>query len=316
MKKLLSIMLAIVIISSICAVSVTGAGAQSVDTSYISSAVDGVAPVGVRTFCVSEEAMIPYSDVDGYPYGYVGDVDFDDDVSVLDATAIQMHIAQLSNLMLTTQKLADVDFDNEISILDATEIQLYVAKMSQSQTIFHVLYSPYDNFDPMLDTFDDIVNYLQTDGEYDNNEECYYLDILQDEDGGQVYAAVEYSELFGDITLNTTAYNAEVDATMIVNMYIDKGSKKFRFDTYLYTSDFVLYEATGNSELINITEDLDFVFDTKFSSVNSEFGYTSADIVEGLDLMFMYNLYFGEELLIDGITGSVYDLVYDMTTLL
>ena len=59
----------------------------------------------------------------------LGDVDGDGEVSVLDATAIQLHIAKLKELSDEELSRADTDGDGEVSVLDATQIQLYIAKL-------------------------------------------------------------------------------------------------------------------------------------------------------------------------------------------
>lgn len=56
-----------------------------------------------------------------------GDADMDGQVSIMDATAIQLHIASLEMLSDLGAVAADVDDDSEISIIDATEIQLFIA---------------------------------------------------------------------------------------------------------------------------------------------------------------------------------------------
>jgi len=60
------------------------------------------------------------------PY-ILGDSDADGEVSVLDATAIQRVIAQLTGYDSINTEAADCDGDSEISILDATAIQRYIA---------------------------------------------------------------------------------------------------------------------------------------------------------------------------------------------
>lgn len=57
----------------------------------------------------------------------VGDADLDFEVSILDATLIQLSVAQLSELDYLQSQTADVDGDGEISVLDATTIQLKLA---------------------------------------------------------------------------------------------------------------------------------------------------------------------------------------------
>lgn len=65
--------------------------------------------------------------------GYrVGDVDLDGDISVLDATQIQLYLAQFEELTFGQIELADTDKDNDVSILDATQIQLFIARLIDS----------------------------------------------------------------------------------------------------------------------------------------------------------------------------------------
>ena len=57
----------------------------------------------------------------------VGDADNDGEISILDATAIGLHLASLDELSEEEQLLSDIDFDSKVSILDATKIQRKLA---------------------------------------------------------------------------------------------------------------------------------------------------------------------------------------------
>ncbi len=57
----------------------------------------------------------------------VGDADNDGEISILDATAIGLHLASLYELSEEEQLLSDIDFDSKVSILDATKIQRKLA---------------------------------------------------------------------------------------------------------------------------------------------------------------------------------------------
>lgn len=59
--------------------------------------------------------------------GKIGDVDGDGEITIMDTTGIQMHLAKVS--LLNNEKIADVDCDGQISVLDATAIQLKLAKI-------------------------------------------------------------------------------------------------------------------------------------------------------------------------------------------
>ena len=59
----------------------------------------------------------------------LGDVDGDSNITIMDATAIQLHIASLDKLSTKELSVADTDKDANVTILDASFIQLYVANM-------------------------------------------------------------------------------------------------------------------------------------------------------------------------------------------
>ena len=63
-------------------------------------------------------------------FGILGDVDNDNVVSVMDATMIQRHMAQIITINGDATDRADVDGDSEISVMDATMIQRFVAQVS------------------------------------------------------------------------------------------------------------------------------------------------------------------------------------------
>lgn len=64
-----------------------------------------------------------------YSKGMLGDVDGDGDITIMDATAVQLHIASLVILNDDELSRADTDKDGRISIKDVTAVQLYVAKL-------------------------------------------------------------------------------------------------------------------------------------------------------------------------------------------
>lgn len=61
------------------------------------------------------------------PQGLIGDADLDGDISVLDATQIQLFIASLATPSELQIALSDVDGDGDMSVLDATKILLRLA---------------------------------------------------------------------------------------------------------------------------------------------------------------------------------------------
>ena len=65
------------------------------------------------------------------PERQMGDVDGDGEVSIMDVTAIQMHLAKLSTLDEEALSYADVNGDGYVTILDGTEIQLILAGLAE-----------------------------------------------------------------------------------------------------------------------------------------------------------------------------------------
>lgn len=64
---------------------------------------------------------VPVSDVRG-------DADLDGMVSVMDATEIQLHLADLTQMNDNAKEIANVDGDDKLSVMDATKIQLFLAQ--------------------------------------------------------------------------------------------------------------------------------------------------------------------------------------------
>lgn len=62
----------------------------------------------------------------------LGDVNSDDVVNIKDATAIQMHIAEIKLLNSDALLLADTNKDGDVTVSDATEIQKYIAELIPS----------------------------------------------------------------------------------------------------------------------------------------------------------------------------------------
>ena len=58
-----------------------------------------------------------------------GDVSYDEDVNIMDATAVQQALANLITLDSRDCEAADVDGDANVSIMDATTIQMYLANL-------------------------------------------------------------------------------------------------------------------------------------------------------------------------------------------
>ena len=75
---------------------------------------------------VSDKA-IANTIISGVKY-VMGDVTEDNSLNIMDATAIQRALVELSQLNSTTVQLADFNLDQVVSIMDVTEIQFYLAQ--------------------------------------------------------------------------------------------------------------------------------------------------------------------------------------------
>ena len=77
------------------------------------------------------ELTLNVTDTGRMPNGFIGDVDLDGEVTILDVTAIQKYLAGLEELVADQLAMADVDSDGDVTILDATKIQRYIADMDE-----------------------------------------------------------------------------------------------------------------------------------------------------------------------------------------
>ena len=93
-------------------------------------------PSDTKIYCLEGSTAHEYAVNNGNEYEFItcvptvlGDVDGDDTVTVMDATMIQRHIAQLSTIPEDRLACADTDKDTRISIMDATMIQRFIAQL-------------------------------------------------------------------------------------------------------------------------------------------------------------------------------------------
>lgn len=331
MKKLLSVILILTMLVSISAFST---GAKSVDLADINAIVDNtindiladieldwnskneIVPTGTRTFDISEKAQIPYTDVDGYPYGYIGDVNADADVTIFDATEIQCYIAELTSFVATQKLLADVDLNGNITIMDVTEIQFYIAELSSSDSIFHILYSPYDNFDPLVDTFDDIANYLKAIGAYDEVYDAYYTSQLVEEQGIQLQCFLEYYAEYDVIIVTTSVYNTEMDMYIDISMQINRGDMEFSYYSSCYDLNATYYYIEGYGNVTGVTSNQELIFDLYYTDFEYDESFDPDEILNTLPQMCFVDLASGNLLIQNDVVGSILDLVMPVSMIL
>lgn len=141
MKRFTSVVLALSLMLTmlVLATTVTGAVSNNVPTAI---------SVDSTQFVISEFDRNSQGEIKGDIHGYMGDADGDDDVSVMDATEIQLYVARLKTLDDIHVLLSDVDRDGDASVIDATEIQLFIARVINSDVINHALYTPIVETEP------------------------------------------------------------------------------------------------------------------------------------------------------------------------
>lgn len=94
---------------------------------YYGDGCYGFVKGGDTKYCVRDDH---YDDKGNHIEDILGDVDKDGTLSIMDATEIQMVLAQLKEWAYEkTEVLADFDNDGEVSVLDATAIQLRLAQL-------------------------------------------------------------------------------------------------------------------------------------------------------------------------------------------
>lgn len=104
----------------------TQAWYQNIDNQFDADLYPTLLNNGVNTVYKVDREDKVYSN---YYFDYLlGDVDDDGLVTILDATLIQMHLAELTTINSVQLLAADTDKDYIISIMDATTIQLYLAE--------------------------------------------------------------------------------------------------------------------------------------------------------------------------------------------
>ncbi len=108
------------------------------DGYYMNTDEDGCLNVNARINDKPAEVLLAYSDkAAGFTLDFtipkadfiLGDADGDGQVSVMDATEIQRHLAQLTTLTEDKLACADADSDNKVLIIDATHIQRFIAQL-------------------------------------------------------------------------------------------------------------------------------------------------------------------------------------------
>ena len=123
-RKLIAMLLAVMMVLSMCTVGMFSASALPEDA------------------VISDTEGNDASSIDGELYGLMGDSDSNGKINVTDATQIQKFAAKLIELDETSTALADVDLNGKVNVKDATAIQKWVAKIAVDAPINCLVYIP------------------------------------------------------------------------------------------------------------------------------------------------------------------------------
>ncbi|MBR3988397.1 MAG: starch-binding protein [Clostridia bacterium] len=123
-RKLISLLLAVMMVLSMCTVGMVSVSALPEDA------------------IINDAEGNDASGIDGDIFGLMGDTDDNDTVNVKDATQIQKFAAKLIELDEASTALADVNLDDKVNVKDATAIQKWVAKFDVEEPINCLVYIP------------------------------------------------------------------------------------------------------------------------------------------------------------------------------
>ena len=333
MKRSISLILVLTILLSAFSTMVVSANDDwfepTIDSDYVISGPDETDP----------------SKINGKVYGVMGDADYDSEISVMDATEIQLQIAQLIIMNEVCELLSDADGDGVVSVMDATEIQIYVAKYPVSGVVGRILYSPYIEptepptepteppteptepptepptevpivpTEPAKTTFDEIAEYVQENGTRVRTN----------------YVVETYEELGEDWKKYRLCYNpynekiiisySDYDTFWGVKQYdveIEENNPFFYFSimSYFAASADVSY---NTASVDYYTDGYGYYDNISYDEKNLELEYyycyyAWTDTAVELEASAQYNLKAlfeqTEELLSDKVSGSIYDLIY------
>ncbi len=94
----------------------------------------GVNVTGMSSVYDSEIVWIEKVSEIEKPKALIGDCDQDGKITVIDATTVQRHIAEIINLSELQLFCADVNMDDSVNVIDATNIQKYIAELQAPQS--------------------------------------------------------------------------------------------------------------------------------------------------------------------------------------
>lgn len=303
MKNLLSIILVFILMLNILVISTINTNAWE---HYLTTKEGNV-------IFITEDINNEIGLEDYYIFGYLGDTNNDEEITILDATAIQHNCAELLSFRYDEDILADVDGDNLVCILDATEIQRWLARISNNNYISYTLFSNAQIIKPK-DTFDEISKMITNNGEYVRSSYC--ISHHEETAYRNFDFSISYITNKQKIVISYIIHYNEVETVSSSYVEIEKNNPYFYFSIMNYNSSFLEYICDG----YGIYSDMDLINDKelKLNCVNYESTWNKPDLVfvYQASCADLYNLFdFADAFLSNYISGSIYDTIYTTKSL-
>lgn len=229
----------------------------------------------------------PYEEItyDGCTvYGYIGDADGDGEITVVDASLIQLHLVDKKQLSENGCLLSDTDGDDSITIVDAAAIQLFLVGKSNNEYITRTVFAFVEETERTV-AFDQISELTMLFGMYNEEENFYYLDFYGYYGEDVLGVVVVYLPEYRAIQIESALYSPETET--MVDSYIDifRGMSLFVFDSFMSDAELetFYFETIGESELLS--ED-PYVFRTDCVSFESKYYDNFNDIKDLCELSF------------------------------
>lgn len=288
MKRLISAILIIAVALSAVFATAVSAGAQTnVDLSLLATEgtnrIKDFAPLGTTDDDIFYySSHYPYEEItyDGCTvYGYIGDTDGDGEVTVLDASLIQLSLVDKATLSENGYLLSDTDGDDSVSVLDAATIQLFLVGKSDNEYITRTVFAFVEETDRTL-AFDMISEMIMGIGTYEEEGDFYYIDYY-DYYGEDVLGIVAvYLPEYKAIQIESALYSPENEIMLDSVIDIFRGMSVFVFDSFMSDANLetFYFDTIGNAELTSEEPD---AFDIECGSFESEY-YSDFSEVEEL----------------------------------
>lgn len=185
-----------------------------------------------------------------------GDVDYDNNISVIDATLIQRYIAELYEMDYEHEIVADFDHNGEVSVIDATWIQRSLAQMQipencggwiPTDIVVNEFFAEYDSGKAVVNSPVEFTAMAHASGERVTYE--FYLD-------GEIAQPRSENNSFVYVFKDSGEYDIEVRAYNEWGIFNEDAIHHYRVvDNYSYdepslTVARIMGEGSGNASVI------------------------------------------------------------------